>query len=560
MIELPLDNTPSKEFSVNTPVGVLRFRTQWDSFLGQWYMDILSPTGETWLNRVALTAGVDNLLAGCGIPELRDCALFAIDTKDVGVRANATITAVGEIFYAFNTTRLNSDGYYMFGSGAITTSSRNMVYDPTSSGLFCSFNSGFKKVRIDGNLEWSMEISGVSNPTIGIAMSSDGFVWTGGYSAEDTLGHLANLRKYTAAGVQSAYYNIDDPTRIYSLCLDSSGNIYTAGVGNDEVAKYNSSGVQQWSYDHGDGLYGIAVDGSGNVYVTGSIGTGTYTTRKFNSSGSLQWSVNHGATTNGIAIDGSSNVYIVGATGTGGYNFRKYNSSGSLQWSKSHGASLGCVCIDSQGYIWVGGSTGTDSHTIRKYDSSGTLILSRVCGTSVTAITSDGNGGIFADSTGIPDTFKTITIGNVTYSFKSWNYGSLSAYDIHTADTNIDTITNFVKAINGTGVADASNGNYGPGTLPHPDVAAEVVWVNNKACVLLMSRIAGKSGGDITVYQSQDAFFTFPMVVISSPSLEYGNDHGGNHKLDLFNDIGKTYRVFMSFPDDTVINPFTTTF
>jgi hypothetical protein len=82
MIELPLDSTPSKEFSVSTPVGVLRFKTQWDSFLGQWLMDIISPTGETWLNRVVITAGTDNLLDGCGIPELRDCAMFAIYTKD----------------------------------------------------------------------------------------------------------------------------------------------------------------------------------------------------------------------------------------------------------------------------------------------------------------------------------------------------------------------------------------------------------------------------------------------------------------------------------------------
>ncbi len=82
MIEIPLDNTPSKEFSVNTPVGVLRFKTQWDAFLGQWYMDVSSSTGETLINRVALTAGVDNLLDGCGVPLLRDCAMFAIDTKD----------------------------------------------------------------------------------------------------------------------------------------------------------------------------------------------------------------------------------------------------------------------------------------------------------------------------------------------------------------------------------------------------------------------------------------------------------------------------------------------
>jgi hypothetical protein len=50
------------------------------------------------------------------------------------------------------------------------------------------------------------------------------------------------------------------------------------------------------------------------------------------------------------------------------------------------------------------------------------------------------------------------------------------------------------------------------------------------------------------------------MLELSGATTEFGNDHGGNHKLDIFNDIGKTYRVFMTFPGDTVINPFTTTF
>lgn len=554
MIELPLDNTPSKEFSVNTPVGVLRFRTQWDSFLGQWYMDILSPTGETWLNRVALTAGVDNLLTGCGVPELRDCALFAIDTNDVGVRANATITAVSEIFYAFNTTRLNSDGYYMFGSGSSIASANQMIYDSTKGLLFVSDGARIKKIAIDGSVAGFFYV-----PSNSVAIDNEGFVWTGGFSETDSLGNIANLRKFTSEGVQVAHYNVSNPSIIRALCCDDSGNVYAVGQNNNELGKYNTSGELQWSYDHGAALYHVAVDESGNVYITGATGTGTYTTRKLNASGSVLWSSNHGSITNGIAIDNSSNVYIVGNAGTGGYHFRQYNSSGVLQWSKDHGDSLRCVCVDSSGYIWVAGYGGTGDHTIRKYDSFGTALLSRVCGTTISAIAPDRDGGVFADSNGVPESIKKVSIGSVTYSFKDSFYGSLTAYDIQTSD-NANTVANLVKAINGTGVADASNGNYGPGTLPHPDVAAEVVWVNNKACVLLMSRIAGKSGGDITVYQSQDAFFTFPMVVISSPALEYGNDHGGNHKLDLFNDIGKTYRVFMSFPGDTVINPFTTTF
>lgn len=560
MIELPLDNTPSKEFSVNTPVGVLRFRAQWDSFLGQWYMDILSPTGETWLNRVALTAGVDNLLAGCGVPELRDCALFAIDTKDVGVRANATITAATDIYYQLSSGRVNNEGLILWGNADSFTG--RIIFDAESSTSFSCSGSEFCRKGLDGTLIYNKHIgSSLSYMARSICVSGD-YVWVGGDKATDYFGNYGNLRKYTKDGTFVACFDKTNPGSVYALCGDSSGNIYAAGSNGNQVAKYNSSGVSQWSYNHGADLLGVCVNSSGDVFVTGNSGTGTKTTRKLNSSGSAVWSIDHTASTKAIAVDSSSNVYIVGdQSPVGLYMFRKYNSSGTLQWSKTNGAYLfglgRSVVVDADDNIWIGTEEPTLSggSTMFKYDGSGSVIFSREFG-PVNAIAIDNTGGAFFSADTVR-TAKQIKIGDVVYSFKSvyvWPL-SLSAYEVQVENNNADTINNFVNAINGTG------SGFGSGTLPHPDVFA-TAWhpYGNPSVALITARATGKQWNAVTLWQNADPDSAFQMIKFGNVSLEYGNDHGGNNKLDLYNDIGKTYRVFMSFPGDTVINPFTTTF
>lgn len=145
---------------------------------------------------------------------------------------------------------------------------------------------------------------------------------------------------------------------------DGSGNVYVAGAtvnssGNYDilVAKYNSSGVQQWIQQYNgyenyhDFATEVCVDGSGNVYITGTVSDSSSVqgsdiiTNKYNSSGTLQWSARYNGSGNfydsgaDIIVDASGNVYITGGTYTStsmpysnGITI-KYNSSGTQQWA-----------------------------------------------------------------------------------------------------------------------------------------------------------------------------------------------------------------------------------
>jgi hypothetical protein len=111
-------------------------------------------------------------------------------------------------------------------------------------------------------------------------------------------------------------------------------NLVSAGFADAFLAKYNSSGTHQWSQRFGDGsgegALAVATDASGNVAVTGffgntiNMGGGTLTTTglgdgflaKFNSSGVHQWSRKIGGTSNddgrGVAMDAGGNIVNTG--------------------------------------------------------------------------------------------------------------------------------------------------------------------------------------------------------------------------------------------------------
>jgi len=166
-----------------------------------------------------------------------------------------------------------------------------------------------------------------------------------------------------------------------AVAIDSSGNIYVAGVterhldgnesaGNDDlfVVKYNSKGKKQWTKQLGtkrnDRATGVATDSSGNVYVTGytywGLDGNTYAGSndafvvKYLDNGTKQWTKQFGTPSSdladGVATDSSGNVYVVGYTygdldgntntGASDIFVVKYNSSGTKQWTKQLGSSM----------------------------------------------------------------------------------------------------------------------------------------------------------------------------------------------------------------------------
>jgi uncharacterized delta-60 repeat protein len=144
--------------------------------------------------------------------------------------------------------------------------------------------------------------------------------------------------------------------------IDASNNVYVAGAtvngsGNYDIliAKYNSSGVQQWIQQYngagnGDDIAtALFVDANSNVYITGAITTATNidaVTIKYNSSGVQQWLSTYNGTGSAydcgadISVDASGNVYITGSSYNASYNTDilaiKYNSSGTQQFATQY--------------------------------------------------------------------------------------------------------------------------------------------------------------------------------------------------------------------------------
>ena len=113
--------------------------------------------------------------------------------------------------------------------------------------------------------------------------------------------------------------------------VDSSGNAHivgrTASYDKAFVLKLNSSAAIQWERNIGTNsneYNAVATDSSGNVYAAGrtqEAGQGGYDwlIAKYNSSGTEQWQITfgtnmiHSEPAQGIDVDSSGNVYVSGA-------------------------------------------------------------------------------------------------------------------------------------------------------------------------------------------------------------------------------------------------------
>jgi len=327
-------------------------------------------------------------------------------------------------------------------ANAVTTDSSGNVYVAgVTYGVLGDKNRGNSdlfviKYNSSGTKQWT-EQNGTDmwDEARGVTTDSSGNVYVVG-------GTKGNLNGVNKAGMTEAFvikYNSSGKRQWTKLlgtwrkdfangvAIDSSGNIYVAGVterhldgnesaGNDDlfVVKYNSKGKKQWTKQLGtkrnDRATGVATDSSGNIYVTGytywGLDGNTYAGSndafvvKYNSSGTKQWTKQFGTSStdlaDGVAIDSSGNVYVVGYTygeldgntntGNSDIFVVKYNSSGTKQWTKQLGSSSRDydygVATDSSRNVYVSGDTygGLDGNTsagnadifVVKYNSSGT--------------------------------------------------------------------------------------------------------------------------------------------------------------------------------------------
>ncbi len=274
-----------------------------------------------------------------------------------------------------------------------------------------SANDAFvAKYDNDGALQWARSIGDASTDHDhgwGNAVDSSGNVYVVGFTTEGVSNRAIWLFKYNTSGTLQWQRFLGGTTddRGYGVDVDSSGNVYIAGWGNNGplIAKYNSSGTVQWQRTlTGSGNergYGVAVDSSGNAYFLGRTnsqgqGGNDFLIAKYNTSGTIQWqrilgNADAEFVLTGIALDSSGNPHFIGYTevvvsGNGQYDIlvAKYNTSGTLQWQRTLGGTSTQdfgeeIAIDSSGNVYICARTdagpGDNSMLIAKYNSSGAI-------------------------------------------------------------------------------------------------------------------------------------------------------------------------------------------
>ncbi len=156
----------------------------------------------------------------------------------------------------------------------------------------------------------------------------------------------------------------DSPNNVY---VDSQSNIYISDSGNDEVIKYNSSGVELRRFEFNNAR-GIAVDSFFNIYIGNSDEIYKYdfefnllSPSPFLSGFSYIYD---------IYIDSSNNFFITDSNANRVY---KYNSAGVQQFYISNMIDRPrATVVDTTGNIYIGNNR-LDS--VVKYDPTGTTLL-----------------------------------------------------------------------------------------------------------------------------------------------------------------------------------------
>ena len=217
------------------------------------------------------------------------------------------------------------------------------------------------KTNDSGTITWQTieEASGGQHVNRAVGVSGTDLIQVG--ASRNSGGSFDNgyISKYANSGSRTFIKMFKNGSSDYSVLAvdaDSSGNIFTGGLGyeftgginvNGEgqfvLDKFNSSGTHQsqvtFGAAYGDFAKGTQVDSNDNVYVMwrsqggGGLSSGHYLA-KFNNSLSLQWTryFGSGVTVNDITID--SNDDILASIHDSSAIFVKINSSGTLVFAR----------------------------------------------------------------------------------------------------------------------------------------------------------------------------------------------------------------------------------
>jgi len=323
------------------------------------------------------------------------------------------------------------------GNVYVADSFNNKIRKITSAGIVSTLAGSI--TNASGNLDGTGTAASFNSPK-GVAVDASGNVYVA-----DSFNH--KIRKITPAGLVSTFAGSGsngsaDGTGILAtfssptgLAIDTSGNVYVADKGNDEIRKITPLGVVttlagaagfQPFPGSADGIgiaarfnypFGVAVDASGNVYVAD---TDNHKIRKITATGVVSTFAGSGVSSliidgagvvakfnspTGVVVDASGNLYVADSN----HNvIRKITTTGMVSTFAGSGAqgstdgtgliSLNApsgVAIDALGNMYV---TNTDNYKIRKITSAG-------------AVSSFVGSGAFGSADGIGTTasFKSPT-------------------------------------------------------------------------------------------------------------------------------------------------------
>jgi uncharacterized delta-60 repeat protein len=282
----------------------------------------------------------------------------------------------------------------------------------------------------------------------GIAVSGDRVAVTGGVAGPDLYTDLC-IVVYSTDGDSLWTASYDGPgsgnDQGLAVAFGNSGDVYVTGYSSDTLngwdyltAKYNASGVQQWtarlSTEYEDYAVAIEIDEDGDCYVTGNSGspyflTWDYVTVRYSTDGAEQWASRYEGPAfeddeaRAIAIDSDGNAYVTGGSrdSTTGPDFTtiKYSPTGDSVWIRRYDGPAGGtdeandLALDVSGNVYVTGfsqdtATDYDFATV-KYSTDGALQwVARYDGPvheydEARAIAVDDRGGIFVTGTSTGD-------------------------------------------------------------------------------------------------------------------------------------------------------------
>ena len=243
--------------------------------------------------------------------------------------------------------RLGGSGSIDSAYSVVVDSVNNVIIGGVTNSDGAGLNDFFlAKYNSVGALQWDRTLGGSANDEgRAIAVdSSDNIIVVGSGSSDWAGGQDAIIAKYNSAGTRLWTKTLGGSQNeaARAVTTDMAGNIYisgytsSSGAGDADIllAKYNPSGVLQWSRAIGgldfDICRAMTLDSSGNIVLCGrtnsdGLGSGDMFVSKHSSNGVLLWANTLGGTFTddgfGVSVDGNENIFVSGWTqseGAGG--------------------------------------------------------------------------------------------------------------------------------------------------------------------------------------------------------------------------------------------------